>query len=335
MRQTQMDEVEYFRAPWQEAEQQQEEHLVPYDVLQSLPALNDNDEIQNYLDSSPLGEYDPYAFVDDGNGRFNVLGERVNDPDAFFDDGSGSFNVLGERDNDQEEADYENGLSPNTARSLGLPAVCDYLGENVNAQEAWNENVSSPSFTARSSLPKEDDDISVHSDNSSALASTDVKRRSGKAKKRKHINRQQGSANCIQLFESTDIFWHCFDKYLVVNGTWTVPRKGETKPQNVIISFVNTPYIDAYQQMLSNLRTFQDKIFHIGPQAFCRYSYIDGVKLGDRVKQAFHCFVRNAPQPENLYFDKKLHDDPRYQKVLGDSAKTPLSFASHMHLGAA
>ena len=341
MRQTQMNEVEYFRAPWsskhQEAEQQQEEHLVPYDVLPSLPALNDNDEIQNSLDSSPLGEDDPYALLDDGNGRFNVFGERVNDPCAFFDDGSGRFNVLGERDNDQEEADYENGLSPNTARSLGLPADGDYLGENVNAQEAvltGNENVSSPSFTARSSLPKEDDDISVHSDNSSALASTDVKRRSGKAKKRKHTNRQQGSANCIQLFESTDIFSHYFDQYLVVNGTWTVPRKGEKTPQNVIIRFVNTPYIDAYQQMLSNLRAFHDKVIHIGPQAFSLYSYIDGVKLGDRVKQAFHCFVRNELQPENLYFVKELHDDPRYQKVLGDSAKTPLSFASHMQLPA-
>ena len=94
--------------------------------------------------------------------------------EQFFDDGPGRFNVLGERVNDQEEADYENGLSPNTARSLGLPADGDYLGENVNAQEAvltGNENVSSPSFTARSSLPKEDDDISDHSDNSSPSSS--------------------------------------------------------------------------------------------------------------------------------------------------------------------
>ena len=358
MRQTQMDEIGY---PWssthQEAEQQQEEHLVPYDVLQSLP-VNDNDEIQNYLDSSPLGEddpsalwddgngrfnvlgervNDPYAFFDDGPGRFHVFGERVNDPCAFFDDGPGRFNVLGERVNDQEEADYENGWSPNTARSLGLPADGDYLGENVNAQEAvltGNENVSSPSFTARSSLPKEDDDISDHSDNSSALASTDVKRRSGKAKKRKRTNRQEGSADCIQLFESTDIFWHYFDKYLVVNGTWTVPRKGEKNPQNVIIRFVNTPYIDAYQQMLSNLRAFPDKVIHIGPRAFCIYSYIDGFKLGDLVKYAFHRFVRNESQPEILYFVKELHNDPRYQKVLGDSAKTPLSFASHLQLPA-
>ena len=316
MCQSQMDD---FRDPWLYRQQEVEDHL-PWQLQEEylLPFASPEDHFiaAHQEEDSPLGEDSQHdedsQHYEDPLDKMYAMQNNL-EPYAVFASPASQHDevpVFGDYPGNEEEAevsqnpDYENVLS-----STGL----------VPLSSTGLVPLSSTGLVPLSSrsLPDVDDDISDHNetDDSSALvtlSSTDV------GVKRKRTTRLPGSATSIQLFKSTDIFWHSFDEYLVVNGTWSIARKSE---KNMDIPFVHTSYAVAYKQMLFQLRSeSRGKNFHRGPKAFCEYSLIDGVKLGTLLEKAFHCFVNEEAQPTNLYFNDSLKDNPSYQKLLLDSA---------------